>query len=140
MKNIIIATLFLSSLAHAHMIEGTLMLKGAAKSKIIVNTLKTTCKAKVDKVKNLMQEDSFGNPAYSVKINLSLDGSDFERNLSVKFDRDFMFDNLFVSGNTSEVRDLEYKSAEGATLRIDKEGRIKMVTFPSTYKTITCTF
>ena len=139
MKNIILL-LALSLTASAHMIEGTLMLKGAIKTKIVVNTVKTTCKVKIEKVRNLMQEDSLGNPAYIVRANISLDGSDFERSLSVKFDRDFMFDNLFTTATGTEVRDFDYKSPEGAAMKIDGEGRVKSVSFPTQYKLITCTF
>lgn len=141
MKKIIIGLLAVTVLsANAHVIEGTLVLKGAIKTKIVVNNLKTTCKVKVEKVKNLLEEDSFGNPAYDLKVNMSLDGSDFERNLSVKFDKDFKLNNLFKTETGSEVRDLEYFSADGATLNVDSEGRIKSASFPTQYGKISCAF
>lgn len=142
MKHIILllAAYALAAQANAHTIEGTLMLKGALKTKITVNNLKTTCKVKVEKVKNLLVEDSFGNPAYDVRASMSLDGSDFERNLSVKFDKEFRLNNLFTVGNGTEVRDLEYQSTEGATMLIDNQGRIKNATFPTQYGKISCAF
>lgn len=141
MKKIIFGLLAMTALsANAHVIEGTLVLKGAIKTKIVVNTLKTTCKVKVEKVKNLLVEDSFGNPAYDIRVNMSLDGSDFERNLSVKFDKEYRMNNLFTVGNGTEVRDFEYYSPEGATLNIDKEGRIKSASMPTQYGKINCAF
>lgn len=142
MKYIItlLAAYALSAQANAHVIEGTLVLKGAIKTKIVVNSLKTTCKVKVEKVKNLLVEDSFGNPAYDIRVNMSLDGSDFERGLSVKHDKEYRMNNLFTVGNGTEVRDFEYASTEGATLNIDKEGRIKAASFPTQYGKINCAF
>lgn len=135
-----LSTIVASGPASAHLIEGTQILKGSIKTKIVVNTVKTTCKVKVDKVKNLMQEDSFGNPAYNVKIDLSLDGDDLQRNLTVRYDKEVWFNNLFTSGNRSEVRDLEYAAADGSQMNIDSSGRIKSVSFPYNTRTITCAF
>lgn len=141
MKNIIIASIAALSLTtFANTIEGTLILKGSLKTKMIVNTVKTTCKVKVEKVKNLLLEDSFGNPAYHVRIDVSLDGNDLNRNLTVKFDKEIWFNNLFKTASGTEVRDLEYAAADGSRLLIDREGRIESVSFPSPYKTITCAF
>jgi hypothetical protein len=38
-----------SSAVFAHEIEGTLMLKGSLKTKIVVNGVKSTCRLKVEK-------------------------------------------------------------------------------------------
>lgn len=144
MKNIflaILATLLvLSASSFAHTIEGTLVLKGSLKTKIFVNNLKTTCKVKIEKVKNLMQEDSYGNPAYNVRVDIDLSGKDHERDLSVKYNREFWLNNLFAVGNRSEVRDFEYASAEGVKMNIDRNGRIKKVSFPFQRQIITCSF
>ncbi|MFP5385288.1 MAG: hypothetical protein ACLGHN_04375 [Bacteriovoracia bacterium] len=141
MKKIIIASLIsLSAASSAHMIEGTPVLKGAIKTKIYVNNIKTNCRVKVEKVKNLMLEDSFGNPAYNVRLSISLSGNDFERSLSVKFDREVWINNLFTVGNGTEVRDFEYASTDGINLKIDRHGRIKTVSFPYAGKIITCSF
>jgi len=141
MKHIIIglvATLSLS--AFAHEIEGTQMLKGSLKSKIVVNTVKTTCRVKVDKVKNLLLEDSFGNPAYNVKIAIELDGSDLERNLKVKYSKTSWFNNLFTEGNGTIVKDFDYVSPEGSEIKIDKDGRLKVAKFNYNGQNITCSF
>lgn len=141
MKNIIISSLLvLATSSFAHTIQGTLILKGSIKTKIYVNNVKTTCKVKVEKVKNLMLEDSYGNPAYNVRINVNLSGRDHERDLSVKFDRELWVNNLFTSGNTTEVRDLEYASNDGLKMKIDGEGRIENVTFLYGSRLITCSF
>ena len=144
MKNIfliILATLLVYSVSSfANTVEGTLVLKGSIKTKIYVNNLKTTCKVKVEKVKNLMQEDSFGNPAYNIRLDINLSGNDHERNLSVKFDREFWINNLFSVGNRTEVRDLDYASNEGVRMTIDRRGRIQKVVFPFHSQIITCSF
>ena len=141
MKKIIIASLIsLSAVSSAHMIEGTPVLKGAIKTKIYVNNIKTTCRVKVEKVKNLMLEDSYGNPAYNVRVSISLSGNDYESGRSVKFDREVWINNLFSVGARTEVRDFEYASSDGISLKIDRNGRIKVVSFPYSGKTITCSF
>lgn len=141
MKNIIfVMAAALSLTASAHLIDGVQILKGTIKTKIVVNAVKTTCKVKIEKIKNLMLEDSYGNPAYNVRAELSLDGNDFERSLSVKYSKEVWFNNLFTVGAKTEVRDLEYFSADGSKLMIDGNGRIKSVSFPFESKTVTCAF
>ena len=141
MKHLMIGLLAVFSLsAFSHNIEGTLILKGAIKSKIVVNTVKTTCKFKIEKVKNLLVEDSFGNPAYNVRTTISLDGEDMERRLSVKFDKEVWFNNLFTVAAGTEVRDLEYAAAEGSKMMIDSEGRVLSVSFLYNSRPINCAF
>ena len=142
MKNIIFALLAITSLSgFAHEIEGTLMLKGALKTKIVVNGVKTTCKLKVEKVKNLLEEDSFGNPGYQAKVEISLDGNDFERGIRVKFDKDVVLTNLHKEGTVWKTRDLEYYNyADRVSVLIDKEGRLVSTSFPYGQQTITCKF
>ena len=144
MKNIfliILATLIvLSASSYAQVIEGTPVLKGTVKTKIIVNNVKTTCKVKVEKVKNLLQEDAYGNPGYKVRVDINLSGNDYERNLSVKFDQEYWLDNMFTDSSVLVVRDFDYKSPEGTKMNIDRNGRIKSVLFPFNGRTITCSF
>ena len=141
MKNIIIGLVAAFSVsAFAHEIEGTQMLKGSRKAKITVNTVKTTCKVKVEKVKNLLLEDSFGNPAYNVRIEIELDGSDLERNLKVKYSKTSWFNNLFTEGNGTIVKDLDYVSPEGSEIKIDQGGRLKLAKFDYNGQKITCSF
>ena len=67
MKTIILMlTMLLSVEAFSHEIKGTLILKGTAKTKIVLNGMEVRCHVKVDEVKNNMVEDSYGNPAYRV--------------------------------------------------------------------------
>src|SRR5687768_2242456 len=109
MKTSLIALmLMLSSVSMAALIEGTLMLKGQLKTKIVVDSVKTVCKFKVEKVKNILEEDSFGNPGYQAKVQISLDGSDFERSLKVKLEKDITVINMHTVGNQRQVKDLEY--------------------------------
>lgn len=142
MKNLFLALMTLTALsAQAHEIEGTLMLKGSLKTKIMVNGIKTTCKLKVEKVKNLLEEDSFGNPGYQAKVEISLDGSDFERGVKVKLDKDVLLTNLHNEGTVWKVRDLEYFSyADKVTVQIDREGRLVSTTFPYANQIVTCKF
>ena len=124
--------------ASAHEIEGTLVLKGAIKTKVLISDVKTTCRAKIDKVKNLMLEDSFGNPAYKVKVSMSLSGND--KDISINYNRDFEFNNLFKSGSGSTVKDLEYAAADGAKMVVSSTGRIDSITFNYNHRPITCSF
>ncbi len=141
MKHFMIGLLpVFSMLAFAHTIEGTLILKGTIKTKIVVNRVETTCKVKIEKVKNLLVEDSFGNPAYNVRATISLDGDNMERNLSVKMDKEVWFNNLFTVATGSEVRDLEYKTAGGSKMMIDSQGRIRSVSFLYKSRPINCVF
>jgi hypothetical protein len=128
--------------AQAHKIDGTLVLKGTVKTKIVVNRVKSVCKLKVQEVKNLMQEDSFGNPAYDLRVDISLSGSDFDRGLKVKYDQDdIKLNNLFEEGSELVVKDLKYKSVDGTIfMNIDSNGRIRNVQFPYQLQKITCEF
>lgn len=142
MKKILIALVSLASLSSiAAPIEGTLMLKGSLKTKIVVKSVKSTCRLKVDKVKNILEEDSFGNPGYSAKVEISLDGNDLERNIRVKVDKKVTVTNMHTIGDVRQVKDLDYfHEAEKITVTIDKEGRLMSTSFPFENQTITCNF
>lgn len=141
MKNIILTIAAVMTLsASANTIVGVQILKGTIKQKMVVNTVKTTCKVKVEKVKNLMLEDSYGNPAYNVRLAISLDGDDVQRNLTVRYSKDLWFNNLFTVGTKTEVRDLDYVANDGSTMKIDGQGRIKNVSFGFQGQKITCSF
>jgi len=141
MKHLIIGLVAAFSMsAIAHNIEGTLILKGAIKSKIVVNTVKTNCRLKIEKVKNLMVDDSFGNPAYNVRTKISLDGEDLSRNISVKFNKEVWFNNLFATASGTEVRDFYYAAADGSKMKIDSEGRVLSISFFYNSRPINCSF
>lgn len=142
MKKLILILVSLVSLSVAAAeIRGTLMLKGSLKTKITLKTIPTTCKLKVDKVKNLLEEDSFGNPAYQAKIQISLDGSDIERNIKVKLDKTLTVINLHVEGQKSQVKDFDYfNTAENVKVTIDSEGRLVSTSFPYESQIVTCKF
>lgn len=140
MKTILAVFLGLSSVtAMSHAIQGTLVLKGSLKTKIVVNGITTVCKVKIDEVKNLMDQDSFGNPAYKLKIDISLSGSDFNSGSSVKYDKEVVLTNLFPAETGTIVKDLEYSNL-GITLRLKEDGRLKDIRFPYGSQTITCSF
>lgn len=133
---------FAATAGFSQEIKGTLMLKGALKTKITVNTVPTTCKLKIEKVTNILtEEDSYGNPGYQAKIKITLDGSDFERSLKVKLDKELMIDNMHKVGDKKVVKDFEYKNAAGdVKVLIDDEGRLLETTFPYEKQTIRCVF
>lgn len=127
--------------ANATEIQGTLMLKGAVKTNLLVSGVKCVCKLKVEKVKNLLEEDNFGNPSYQARIQISLEGRDFERNVKVKFEKELTVINLHLEKNLRRVKDLEYFSlADNIKVTIDSEGRIINTTFPYQQNTIQCNF
>lgn len=141
MKKLLFGLLNLTlATAFAHTIEGTQVLEGSLKTKLIVSGIETTCKVKIDKVKNLMEEDSYGNPAYNILVRMELSGNDYERSIKVRYDKRSWMNNLFQVGNKTEVRDFEYKAQDGSTLTINKSGRLVSASMPYQNKNITCTF
>jgi hypothetical protein len=141
MKTTIIAlAAALSFTASAHTIQGTLILKGSARTKIVLEGISTTCKAQVEKVKNLLREDSYGNPAYNVRVDVDLSGYDDKSGKFLRHSQEFWFNNLFTVGDKTEVRDLDYVAPGGATLKIDGQGRIQTITFPYNGRPLTCNF
>lgn len=126
--------------AFAHTIDGTQVLEGSLKTKLMVSGIETTCKVKIDKVKNLMEEDSYGNPAYNILVRMELSGNDYERSIKVNYDKRSWMNNLFQAGNKTEVRDFEYKAQDGSTLIINQSGRLVSASMSYQNKKITCTF
>lgn len=142
MKKLLIVSLSLISFgAMANEIKGTLMLKGSLKTKIVVNGVKTVCKIKVEKIKNLLEEDSSGNPGYQAKVQISLDGNDMERSIKVKYDKDLTVTNMHTEGDVRTVKDLDYFSpTDKIKVTIDAEGRLVSTSFLYQQKTILCNF
>lgn len=139
MKNIFcLAFALISFSGMAHEIEGTLVLKGTLKTKINVEGIETTCKAKIHDVKNLMDQDSYGNPAYKIRMSISLSGRSEVRR--VKYNNTSYLNNLFLEGKRSIVKDLDYASPEGITMRIDETGRMRSVQFTYNKRRINCNF
>lgn len=142
MKKFIIPFLLLTSVAQANVIEGTLVLKGSLKSKLTLNTVKTTCKAEVKKVTNLLtEEDAYGNPAYQIRFEVSLRGEDIERKINNKFDQKVILTNMYKENGKSIVKDLEYHAPEeNVFLKIDESGRLKETSFLFKNQKIICKF
>ena len=141
MKILILLSLISSSLSFAHEIKGTLILKGALKTNIVIKGIKTTCRLKVEDVKNLLQEDDFGNPAYKVYFKLSLNGADIERNLRLNLERDITLTNLHQEGSVKIVKDLEYFNKEAQVkVLIKDDGRLVSTSFMLQGEPITCVF
>lgn len=140
MKTLLILAFTLSS-AFAHEIIGTQVLKGSRKVDIRVNNIKTTCLVKVEKVRNLLEEDSFGNPAYQVRMQAELKGEDKKAKLKIAYKKEFQMINIFPDGEGTRVEDFKYFSKEGdAKMQIDSDGRLKNFSFPFEDQTINCLF
>ena len=135
MKIMTLILLFtLSTEAFSHTIKGTLVLKGSLKTNVFVRNKLTSCRVRIEKIKNLLDEDSFGNPAYNVRTHISVD--------SINYDREVWLINLFnLDSNKSEVRDHEYHSEDDSIkMKIDDEGRIKTVLVRYKDRDISCLF
>lgn len=102
----------------SHTIQGTLVLKGRLKTDRVDGS-RQTCKIKIEEVKNLLLQDSFGNPAYKVLVAISVG----------KYQRTLWFNNLFqLESGTSIVKDLEYHASNAPhTMSINSQGRIKNI-------------
>lgn len=141
MKKIIaLSALFIMSSAFASDILGTQVLKGNLKTAIVVNGQPTACKVEIDNVKNMMEEDSYGNPAYKLQLEVKLVANEGKEGSKTLVKRSFNLNNLLVDGSTSTVRDFDYKSADGATMKINAEGRLVSVGFPFENQIIRCSF
>jgi len=142
MKNLLIVLLSLFSFCViANEVEGTLMLKGSLKTKITVNGVNSACKLKIDKVKNTLEEDDFGNPGYQVMIEIELDGRDIDRGIKIKLDKKLTVINMFTENGAQRVKDLDYFSAqEKVTVQIDREGRLVSTSFPYAQQIVKCNF
>ncbi len=160
MKHLLFLTLIFSSSAFAHQIKGTLIGWGTAKTKIILNRMSVECKVKIGKddiqdltaplegvdpaiqgseMKNYI-EDSYGNPAYQVKAEISLRGLDLSRSISISFNKNYVFDNMFKQNDKTIVYDTDYKTSTGETMKIDDEGRILKASFIYRGQKINCEF
>lgn len=140
MKLIIIVLAVVTGSALAYDITGVAVLKGSLKTKTYVKGVETTCRVEIKKVKNLLEEDSNGNPAYTVRTNVSLDGSDSKRKITIKVDRDVELTNMFQSGTIRTVKDLEYASTDGVRLFIKEDGRMRLLQYPYEGQTLNCNF
>lgn len=124
-----------SNFSFAKEIQGTLVLKGTLKSELFLLNKKTSCKVKVQEVKNLMEEDQYGNPAYKIKINVELSGGDFFSPDRIKFDQTAILTNLFPDG----VSDLSY-AGSNFNLLINSDGRLNQLRFLYKNNTVICKF
>ena len=141
MKNIILAAMLLVSAAYAHTIVGTPVLKGTLKSKLFVENVPSTCKVQIEKIWSSNNEDSYGNPAYHVRTDLSLSGTDMDTGKSVKFSTKVMLTNMYTVGTNRIVKDYEYASEDGKiALTIKNDGRLNTISFPYKSQKVTCSF
>jgi hypothetical protein len=140
MKILFVTLLLTMTAAHAHEIKGTLILKGTAKTKIVLNGIETKCNIKVDEVKNTLTEDSFKNPAYRVWTKIELSGRQGERVVDQK--AEIRFVNIHTDGSGTKVSDENYigETEKRASMRIDERGRIRTATFPIGAQIVTCNF
>lgn len=126
--------------AIAQSITGVPVLKGSLKTKTLVRSTQSTCKVKVSKIRNLMEEDAFGNPGYRVRIEANLEGKNDKNETVVRFDKEFALTNFWEVNGQTVAKDLDYFSEDGAYLRIKPDGRLKTFSFTYGEEKITCSF
>lgn len=126
--------------AFAQTITGIPVLKGSLKTKTLVRGMQTTCKVKVAKIRNLKEEDSFGNPGYTVEIEANLDGRNKDGETVVRYRNEFRLTNFWPENGQVIARDFDYYSENGALLTIKPDGRLKSFSFPLDNQKITCSF
>ncbi len=160
MKTLLIA-LVLTTSAFAREIKGTLLLSGSLKTDVVVSRVKSTCKISIERkdISNLTAplesidpaiegsemknyiEDSFGNPAYQVIVGVSVEGTDFARSRSVRYNTKLVLNNMYQVGDQKQVEDLTYHSVDNtAFMNIDDEGRIVNVKFSIRGEAVNCSF
>jgi acyl-coenzyme A synthetase/AMP-(fatty) acid ligase len=139
MKYIAFIILFSGS-AIAQSITGVPVLKGTLKTKVNFHGVSATCKVKVIKLKNIMEEDAFGFPGYQVRIEADLNGRNENGESVVSFDREFMVTNFWNVNGKTVAKDFEYFSEDGALLTIKEDGRLKSFVFPVQNEKVTCAF
>lgn len=126
--------------AFAQTITGIPVLKGSLKTKILVRSIQTTCRVKVIKIRNLMEEDAFGNPGYRLRVEANLEGKNDKQETVVKFDKEFALTNFWAVNGQTVAKDLDYTSTDGAYLRIKPDGRLQTFSFQYGGEKITCSF
>jgi hypothetical protein len=139
MKYLTIAAL-MTSTAFAQTITGVPVLKGSLKTKVMVRGINTTCKVKVERIRNLKEEDSFQNPGYKVTIDTDLDGRNSDGEKVIRFGKQFVLTNLWPENGQIVAKDFEYFSEDGAVLTIKPDGRMRTFTIPLDNQKITCSF
>lgn len=130
----------LSSTAFAQSITGVAVLKGSLKTKTLVRGYQSTCKVKVDSIRNIRDEDFYGFPGYTVVIKVSVDGSNEKQEKVVSIDRQFTVTNFWNEGGKVIAKDLDYFSTDGANLTIKPDGRLKAFAFNDNSSRINCNF
>ena len=106
MKTLMTALLLISAAAHAHDIKGTMVRPGVAKGTAFVRGAEVKCSMDINgkrlfggvsDVRNALEQDQYGNPAYKVTAKVSLKSKDREI-ADIKFEERITFINLHDSG------------------------------------------
>jgi hypothetical protein len=141
MKYLLIALSLVSTASMAHTITGQMVLKGTAKTKVMIQGSEARCNVKIDEIKNNLVEDSFGNPAYYVWTKIDLTSS-LSATTPIKYKLDVRFTNIHKTTDGRIVRDDLYvgEDVPRARMTVNEKGRIKQVVFPIGAETITCNF
>jgi hypothetical protein len=126
--------------AFAQPITGVSVLKGTLKTKVMVRGTSSTCKVKISKIRNIMEEDSFGYPGYRVTLEADVEGRNDKQELVVNYHRNFSLSNFWEEGGKVVAKDFEYASTDGALLTIKEDGRLKSLSFPVDNDKLTCSF
>lgn len=126
--------------AFAQSITGVPVLKGALKTKTMVRGTSTNCKVKIDKIRNMKEEDSFGNPGYKVIVEVDLDGKNDKQETVVRYGKEFTLTNFWPENGQVVAKDFDYYSDDGAFLTIKADGRLKSFSLNLDNQKITCSF
>lgn len=165
MKTLITA-LLLTTVAHAHVIQGTMPRYGKVKGSTIIRGVEVKCEVEINgpamlgiggkgDVRNLLKEDQFGNPAYKVIATVKLKSKEKDL-VPVDFDEKITFSNLHPQG----VSDSDYatlipeapaptpqrpnpvapKAGTPARFSIDGQGNIIGVSVRTNIGPVSCSF
>ncbi len=126
--------------AFAQNITGVAVLKGSLKTKTLVRGISTTCKVKVAKIRNIKEEDYYGFPGYTVKVEVDLNGKNDKQETVVRYGKEFTLTNFWRENGQVVAKDFDYFSEDGALLTIKTDGRLKSFSFPVDNQKITCSF
>jgi hypothetical protein len=140
---LLIAFALTAQAAFAHTIKGQAVRRGKAATVTFVNGVEVACEVKFDrdKIKNLLEEDRFGNPAYVVTASILTNSRD-RRALPLRETREIRFTNMHTDGGGKIVRDELYVAPTDPRARftIDGSGNLRTITVPTSVGLVNCAF
>ena len=118
---IILACLSFSISSFAHQIEGTLVLKGRARTKVMIGNTEMNCTVNIKNVENYDDQDDFGNPVYQIETDIRISSLD-----RTHLNQSARLINIFNENGQKITKDHEYISQDNnIRLFVDRDGRLK---------------